>query len=691
MVNIVMSREAFTAFENYLKLIRTQPQHMGRRLAYVLKASDLHEITEYDLIDALLKTKNTLLYAGKEDHFPKPNQAPLWNQTEFQLLGRMTPYVQDVTAYSGTTFAGHPDQDTVVNGQGANHAREAAMGEYISRFNHDESSKTQNILFLGSNGLLLSGAAADAPDFALYQLNKPPESEAEKTQYKDSKEWLKAQWADRILPGLRLAQSKSDSTHGFIYTLPKLGSNEFAGQYRWIVNEVFQECLQEIIVEHQDELNHLKGIALASDSASDPRSIQDTGIQIRTLAWHATGQDNLGMLSKPSSLFPDYVMDQALLVHSTAADPLSWIGNTRYFGGSQTSEGGVAAVSTVVLRFLGLQKNDEADLDELKLIHNTQTLIEGLQSSRSHLTLNRRVKIDSISEVPPNEGCLPRADGQETAYRPEMIDPTIDPRNDHQVWMNQPWHQRNGAHKGLKLIVTISLIIGLAAGGIAAISPYWALSLWIKLSLNTVNVIGVNIPDYLISGLLGFLGAGVLLSGLGALGTLLNSNISNLISRTLDLVFDIIGGVCFVIKKIAQLIGSLKPMTLIKVLLVMIPGVFAACGLNIARLIIEAAAHWVLIPSVLHAVTISQPVMTAVLFGGLCVMIMTGVMSVKTYWRSDLIEERSHSASLNSSEERSMFEGVAACALQQNNSRKEPASRDSNLNPELTHTEGPSQ
>ena len=418
-VHIALSPEGEEMLNGYLAKIQASQKEdrlsstIGVRLARVLGDQNLKDFTPHDLIDALLKTKNMLLYAGDIDHFPAPVQGEqsLWTKEEYRLLAEMTPYVGDVTAYSGATFVSFEQKTkgfgylslgaltlgpviyyilNVVSlaslsqlnlgllGLGAvlflgglfaigcgvikllntwsNLDHESAFARYIERF---DDPVNQEMLFLCPNGVMLGGAGADLPEHC-------------GVKGKVDRAYLKAKLAQRILPGLLLANSKA-TEDGFIYATPKLGAVEFAGPYKKLVNGCFEGILKEIISENIEcgKLNQLRGVVLASDRESEPEPIMPEGpgskVLFRTLPWNAT-DDQLGLFSTPKSLFPDVEGGTQQILHAvaTAADPLSWVGNTRYFGGSQTAEGGMAACCDVLFRFI-FDKTPPVDV--VKAIH----------------------------------------------------------------------------------------------------------------------------------------------------------------------------------------------------------------------------------------------------------------------------------------------------------------------------------
>jgi hypothetical protein len=440
-VHIALSPEGEEMLKGYLVKIQasqkagTLSSTIGVRLERVLGDQNLEDFTPHDLIDALLKTKNMLLYAGDPGQFapqvgsvfntkkigalcgivlsgvlaavgvliyshvaaitlsklfsltlssvPVISTVPvvvlciavcvllgmcvgiyagqskagqsrrsIWTGEEYRLLAEMTPYVEDVKAYSEVTFAVGKEHET-------------AFAQHIQTF---RDSVNQGMLFLCPNGVMLGGAEADLPERLKGQV----------VNQEDLLAHLEEKLAQRILPGLLLANSKASEKDGFIYVTPKLGAIEFAGSYADLVQEHFESILKQIISKNIGDLDKLRGVVLASDRESEPEPMMELGsrakVLFRTLPWNSTGEQ-LGLFSTPESLFPSLFSDvegatkQILHAVATAADPLSWVGNTRYFGGSKTAEGGMAACCDVLFRFIGDQT---PSVDVVKAIHGIE-------------------------------------------------------------------------------------------------------------------------------------------------------------------------------------------------------------------------------------------------------------------------------------------------------------------------------
>ena len=294
-VDIALSPQGTEMLEAYLAKIKasqkagTLPSTIGVRLERVLGDQNLEDFTPHDLIDALLKTKNMLLYAGDPGQFapqvgsvfntkkigalcgivlsgvlaavgvliyshvaaitlsklfsltlssvPVISAVPvvvlciavcvllgmcvgiyagqskagqsrrsIWTGEEYRLLAEMTPYIEDVRAYSEVTFAVGKEHET-------------AFAQHIQTF---RDSVNQGMLFLCPNGVMLGGAEADLPERLKGQV----------VNQEDLLAHLEEKLAHRILPGLLLANSKASAKDGFIYVTPKLGAVEFAGPYK---------------------------------------------------------------------------------------------------------------------------------------------------------------------------------------------------------------------------------------------------------------------------------------------------------------------------------------------------------------------------------------------------------------------------------------------------------------------------
>ena len=107
-LSIVISEDTFQLITAYLNEIKRNPTIMGNRLRKVFEnTNDIEQLTPYDLIDALLKTK-------KPNIFPEDLGSGLlgngrdWTKQEAQLLGRIGLKIE-VQAYSKQTYNPTPE------------------------------------------------------------------------------------------------------------------------------------------------------------------------------------------------------------------------------------------------------------------------------------------------------------------------------------------------------------------------------------------------------------------------------------------------------------------------------------------------------------------------------------------------------------------------------------------------------
>ena len=332
--DIALSDECADDFDLYLENIKTQLQleegldawvqtgQIGSRLATVLSGYDrdnVGRLTRDDLIDALVKTKNAMLFAEDRRHFPTPvaeRETP-WTHEEYRFLSKIVSVVDDVTVHSSTTYGHH-------------YAPDAAA---------DPVQTGISVIF--AHGALFNGAGSDLPEHC-------------GGSGSPTRDYLKAKLTRNLLPALLVSNDKA-GPDGFVFSTSMLGAGQFAGLHGKLVSEQFESILQEIILANIGSLDQLRGVVLGSARHSEPKPMREEGpgadVLWRKIPYAATG-DQLGLLSTPQSLFPDdpRITKDTKLVAWVAGDPLSKLGNDLLGGFTSTAEGGIAYSTDVITK-----------------------------------------------------------------------------------------------------------------------------------------------------------------------------------------------------------------------------------------------------------------------------------------------------------------------------------------------------
>ena len=378
--DIALSVECAGEFDLYLENIKTQLQleqgldawvqtgRIGSRLATVLSGYDrdnVGRLTRDDLIDALVKTKNALLFAEKTSQFPTPvkgSETP-WTHEEYRLLAGIVSVVDDVNVYSSTTYNDHYEPDAAA----------------------DPVQTGISVIF--AHGTLFAGAGSDLPQHCGGSGNP-------------DRDYLKAKLTRNLLPALLVSNDKA-GTNGFVFSTSMLGAGCFAGYlHGGFVSQNFESILQEIIVENigNGNLRNLRGVVLGSSRYSKPEPMRKEGpgadVLWRKVLYSATG-DQLGLLSTPQSLFLDdpRITEDTKLVAWVAGDPLSKLGNDLLGGFTSTAEGGIAYSTDVIIR-------DNFNVNASKVVVRGQkgtTFVQAEMARRQGYSEVRTIKVGTAA------------------------------------------------------------------------------------------------------------------------------------------------------------------------------------------------------------------------------------------------------------------------------------------------------
>lgn len=302
-VTPILSRETHELIAFYLDSLKSRSPSLedafsngliGARLFHVLKSSDFKKLNVEEFINALLKTTKPLLFA--EDNFELKGNGTDWTELEFQLLSRIARIIPDVDVYATSTY--NPQKKDLIT---------------------DDKKPKATLLFV--NGALLAGCKAD------------------KNRVIDKDEQFNKEMYDQfliqnLLPSLIYANT-SAGTDGAAVTIPVIGGNQFAGDYKVEINDYYFEAIKKLLANNKHLLPNIKHVIITG-CAPEKCAIEDSNITLQSTPTYC------GLY--PQSITKDKNLKTFCCI---AGDPVSFPGNDMYRSSPSTSEGGTCAQTNV--------------------------------------------------------------------------------------------------------------------------------------------------------------------------------------------------------------------------------------------------------------------------------------------------------------------------------------------------------
>jgi hypothetical protein len=301
--SIIVPEDTRVRAANYLEALQEGRSQPGVLLGERLQDTDLHKMTEQDLLASLFDTKRPQIFA----EMAVAGDGSDWSLTELGLLGDISVAVP-VTIFDD-----------------GNHRTPTP---HIPAFS--------GMLAFTPGALLRSGQGQLPADWN--------EVIARDGQF--SPEGYYSLYRRRLLPVLRYINSRARRPRSALVTVPGLGCGQFAGPFRGQLGARLQAILQRLLTEYGVSLPNLKAVYFDPYSECDNSRHEIHGISFMVRPLCAQGNQAKSQLCRPTTYAEHGDDFSGCNLYSIVAwDHVSWPGND-FFIGSRATDDGVKAAAT---------------------------------------------------------------------------------------------------------------------------------------------------------------------------------------------------------------------------------------------------------------------------------------------------------------------------------------------------------
>ena len=300
-----ISQESLTQAADYIEKLRNKRLMPGQRLERVLAGVELSTLKVENFLEFLVNTKPPLIYAESAVY----GDGRDWTPQELHILG-------DIGISANVTVFDD--------------------GRHIDPNVHAEPF--EGTLLFVPGALLRNDHNCDPADLG----EVAPDGRIELKS-------LTSLYERRLLPLLVHANRLAETSDGGVVTLPGLGCGQFAGRFQGQMGEYLKQALCVILERHAPKLPFLRLVYFDPYNECDDEtfSYDHLSLRVRPLLRNSL---QISQLSEPTSL-EEHGDDfgHCRLFSFVAWDHVSWPGND-YYGGRRTTDDGVKAAATDVMR-----------------------------------------------------------------------------------------------------------------------------------------------------------------------------------------------------------------------------------------------------------------------------------------------------------------------------------------------------
>ncbi len=311
---ILIPDQTLSRAADYLQLLTTDPQKMGRYLQQHLTLDELNNLTALDLLGKLFDTKQPQIFAESA----VSGNGSDWNLTELGLLGDVSVAVPVTIFDDGKHHAPTP------------HARPFS-----------------GTLVFTPGALLNNGKNNTAADWNEVTVNRQLSPEGYYRLYRR-----------RLLPVFEFINTHATNTRPAFVTVPGLGCGVFAGPFSGSLGSALETALHRLLTEYGHNWPNIKAVYFDPYKECDNKNAKIHGIEFRVRPLIKPGNQHRSQLCLPQVYAePEDDFSDCVLYSIVAWDHVSWPGNDFHID-SRTTDDGVKAAATDVLAVLtGVQGN----------------------------------------------------------------------------------------------------------------------------------------------------------------------------------------------------------------------------------------------------------------------------------------------------------------------------------------------
>lgn len=308
---IVFSERTYKKVQRYKKELKEKQVKPGRYLGEFLKADDIRQVSDLQLLQYLINTKKPCIFAESQIS----GEGIDWNYDELSIMGDIS-FAVPVTVYdnglhSNPEVYSYPYKGTLLYTPGA-------------LIRNDKGFLTPDF-----REIVKSGGINPDSYYSLYER--------------------------RLLPLFYYANKKSKelNTTAFI-TIPGLGCGQFAGPYRGELGSLLEQVIGKLLNTYASDFPYLSAVYFDPYRECENRTEKVKHINFYTRPL-TKGNEQNGQLTQPGKLIPGRGYERCHLFSFVAWDHVSWPGNDFYSGVRSTDDGVKAAATDSMFRITGIQ------------------------------------------------------------------------------------------------------------------------------------------------------------------------------------------------------------------------------------------------------------------------------------------------------------------------------------------------